>query len=113
METQKNEGEAGCGHKCDSCSLGRHEMPTTGGDLVGWKLAGAGVLTFLFPLILAIMGVVFAGGEKTRQVVGAMVGLIIGILIAATTVRLLKKVDRNPNKPDTKNCDIEEIKEHR
>ena len=59
------------------------------------------------------MGVVFAGGGKTRQVVGAVIGLIIGIVIAATTVRLLKKTDRSPNKSAIKNCDIEEIKEHR
>ena len=108
MEAQKSEGVTGCDHKCDSCSLGHHAMPTKGGDLAGMKLVGAGALVFLFPLILAIAGVVFAGGGHTRQIIGAMIGLIIGVVSAVVIVRLLKKTNRNPNK-----CDIEEIKEHR
>jgi len=113
MERQKSEGETGCDYKCDSCSLGHHAMPTAGGDLAGWKLAGAGVLTFLFPLVLAIAGAIFAGSGKTMQVVGAVIGLIIGIVVAAATVRLLKKTHKSPNKSNIENCDIEEIKERR
>jgi len=104
MEAQKSEGITGCDHKCDSCSPGHHTMPTSGGDLSGMKLAGAGMLTFLFPLILAIAGAVFAGTGKTRQVAGAVIGLVIGVVIAAVTVHLLRKAHRSPK------TDIKDIK---
>ncbi|GAF76834.1 unnamed protein product [marine sediment metagenome] len=109
MEAQKSEGITGCDHECDSCALGHHAMPTGRGDLVGIKLVTAGVLTFLFPLMLAIAGVVFAGGGQTRQVAGAVIGLVIGVVLAAVTVRLFMKANRSPNNSDIKNCDIGEI----
>ena len=108
MEAQKSEGVTGCDHKCGDCSSGHHTMPTSGGDLAGMKLVAAGALVFLFPLILAILGVMFAGGGQTRQVLGAMIGLVIGVFLAVLVVRLLKKTNRDLTK-----CDIEEIKEHR
>ena len=83
-------------------------MPTRRGDLVGWKLCGAGVLTFLFPLVLAIAGAIFAGSGQTRQVTGAVIGLVVGVILAVVIVRLLMKANKSP-----KNCNIEEIEEHR
>ncbi len=76
-------------------------MPTSGGDLAGIKLVAAGAITFLFPLILAIVGAVISGGGKTQQLIGAVVGLAVGVLVGAVTVRLLKKTDGGDENSET------------
>lgn len=108
MEAQKSDEVTDCRHKCDDCSLGSHAMPTGGGDLAGIKLVAAGAIVFLFPLILAIAGAIFVAGSKTRQLAGAVMGLIAGVVLAVVVVRLAMKSHKN-----SKKSDIGEIKEHR
>ena len=53
--------------------------------LVGWSLAGASLMTFLVPLVFAVTGALVFSGGSIRQLVGCVVGLLLGMI----TTRLL------------------------
>ncbi len=83
-------------------------MPTeqVPGGLVGWRLAAAAAVAFLLPVGLAAVSAISAGGGANRRLVGAVAGLVLGVIIAATATKLASKrikQEREKQEPGTRN----------
>ena len=94
--------ESGEGHE-GHC----HQMPTQqfSGGLEGWKLALAAFWSFVMPLVLAGLGTFLAGESQSRKALGALIGLAVGIAIAAVSAKILlpKKTTATPNSENNEN----------
>ena len=99
MEPQDKKNQS-CTSNCADCPVMKesggdheghcHQMPTQQfkGGLEGWKLALAAFWCFVMPLILAGVGS-FIGKDEAENSLGALIGLAIGIFIAAVSAKIL------------------------
>jgi hypothetical protein len=99
MQAPENQN-MGCGSGCQ-CSAGHghdHKLPQEPGPggLGGRRLVWAVIGAFLLPLALAVTGGIVAGGSTDRRVIGVLVGLGAGLLIAVIASRLVGGRKRNP-----------------
>ena len=80
------------GHsRCAGCagSACPTEESLDGAPLAGWPLAAASAGLFLGPIILAIVGSLCAGGGQASRLVGALLGLALGMAVAVGVHRWL------------------------
>ncbi|HUS90617.1 MAG TPA: SoxR reducing system RseC family protein [Phycisphaerae bacterium] len=85
--TEKAKGP--CGPGCTRCGV--HEPPTGASPLEGGRLVAASLGVFMLPLVLAIVGAAVAGGEGTRQLLGALGGLVVGLAGGVCVARLARR----------------------
>ena len=79
-----------CSTSCDQCPA-KTDLAGTGRNAVaGWRMVVASSLVFLLPLILAIVGAALAGSDEKRQLVGALLGFLVGVLWAMLLVKVLR-----------------------
>lgn len=96
METpasEKSDGVSGC-EACPGCEQGHsHEMPRNSipGGLTGWPLAIAAFCVFVLPLGLAIAGAALTGKDPNWQLLGALAGFVVGVLLAMVVSRILRR----------------------
>ena len=77
-----------CAAQCRRCSLADQcKAPSQGPS--GWRLTVSSSAAFLLPLILAAGGAGLGGANGTRQLLGALAGLAIGVLAGMLVVRLV------------------------
>ncbi len=77
---------------CSGCSVGDSPPTPDAADepgLAGWRLVSTSIGMFLVPIALAIIGAICGGGNPGSQLLGALVGLTIGIVAAVGIARLL------------------------
>ena len=89
MSDEREDAEMPCATACRQCRAGR-DCPADGGGLSGWRLTVSAAGTFLLPLALAALGAKLCGPDQVGQLVGALVGLVVGVggsLVLATFVR--------------------------
>ena len=55
--------------------------------LTGWKLSAASAISFLLPVATAILGATVCGGSAIWELVGGLLGLILGIGVAFVLIR--------------------------
>ena len=55
----------------------------------GRRLAGVALGTFLLPIALAVVGSLVAGGSEARQLLGAVLGFLVGLGAAVAYVRFV------------------------
>jgi len=77
---------------CSECSLCEgKEYPSVDGCsepiLTGWKLSAASVISFLLPIATAILGATVCGGSAAWELLGGLLGLILGIGAAFVLIR--------------------------
>ncbi len=78
-----------CGGGCSRCSTGSQRPGP--GELSGWRMSLAAGGMFLGPLLLAMTGVVLFDDSPATEFVGGAGGLIVGIILAATVARFLRR----------------------
>lgn len=88
---EKPDGESSC-ENCPACGHS-HDMPRTppGTGLSGWPLAMAAFFVFVLPLGLAIGGATLAGKDPNVQLLGALAGFVVGVVLAGVVARVLKR----------------------
>ncbi len=92
--SDKTNGPASC-EGCSGCEHS-HNMPCNiSGGLSGWPLATAAFFVFVLPVGLAILGAILAGRDTNSQVLGALAGFVVGVLLAAVVARLLRRREKN------------------
>ena len=64
-----------------------------GGWLYGWRLSLAAAGMFLGPVVLAIAGAVCMGGSHGARLLGALVGLGVGMVGSVMAARSLRSKD--------------------
>jgi hypothetical protein len=88
--SQESHSCLGC-TQCDADDPARPEA----GALRGWRLTVSATAVFLLPLALAVTGAALLGSNQTRQFLGALGGLAVGmgcgILIARSVGRSAKE----------------------
>ena len=83
-----------CGGECASCEA--QEPASSVAALIGWRLALAASGTFLFPLMMAIAGAAIVGDRsEIHQCLGTLVGLSLGVVLAAIAARTLRPAERD------------------
>jgi len=96
---------------CESCSKcdHSHEMPcNVSGGLSGWALATAAFFVFVLPVGLAILGAILLRRDTNSQVLGALAGFVVGVLLAAIVARLLRRRIRDHAEPSCSSTDSKE-----
>ena len=86
------------GSTCGGCSLCETSpADTTPQDAPykGWKLVGWATWYFLVPILPAITGAALAGDDPTRRWLGGVIGLVLGMVLAATTARRASRDDHH------------------
>lgn len=92
--TEKSAGASGC-EGCSGCDHS-HETPrSVSGGLCGWPLATAAFFVFVLPLVLAILGAVWVGRNPNTQLLGALAGFVVGVLLAVVVARILRRQNKN------------------
>jgi len=79
-----------CEGECSGCKL----VSPGDGALRGWRLVLVAAGVFIMPLVLAVLGAAVAPGEATAQMMGAGIGLLVGILAAAATGTIIRRTGR-------------------
>jgi hypothetical protein len=98
MEGPKSKDTPRC-ESCQECGKHGRDLPEPmQGGLVGWRLALAAAGAFLLPLILGILGSILGGPGQNAKFLGALIGIVVGVLIAAAAARRFSgRSDSNPN----------------
>ena len=89
MSDSDRQASSGCTGGCPNCGSLRDCDAAAGGGLTGWALAGSAACMFLLPIAAAAAGAGIAGGGKTRQFVGAMIGLLAGLVVGVLAARII------------------------
>ncbi|MBN1942061.1 MAG: SoxR reducing system RseC family protein [Phycisphaerae bacterium] len=71
------------------------------GGLAGWPLATAAFFVFVLPVGLAIAGAALIGRDPNRQMLGALAGFVVGVVLAGVVAKILRR--RVKNKTDSTN----------
>ena len=77
-----------CGGGCRECPIG-NRAPAAG-EPTGGRLALAAAGMFLLPLVAAVAGAATFGPGATGQFLGAVGGLVLGLVGAVLTARRLR-----------------------
>ena len=80
--------DADCSH-CQAFEMNSEIECASPEILTGTKLGLASILTFIIPLIGAISGAYFTSQSHTLQLVGALAGFFIGLVISMGVSRYL------------------------
>jgi hypothetical protein len=80
---------------CGNCGLDDRRPPGVG-ELGGWRLAASAGAVFLLPLVLAGAGAMAFGSGQVRQLLGALVGLGVGLAGGVLLARLLCRSAKEP-----------------
>ncbi len=84
----QNPGGSGCSGRCASCPAAAGRAPREG--LRGGRLVLASLFLFLFPLVSALAGAVWAGRAGWGQLASGLAGFF-GALFLAKAVLLLRE----------------------
>lgn len=81
---------------CSRCRIGRCPLAPCPSDpvLAGWRLTLASLWLFLGPVVLAIVGAMMVGEDRGAQLLGAMIGMSMGMLGSIFARRLLRREDK-------------------
>jgi membrane associated rhomboid family serine protease len=63
----------------------------SGEGLSGWPLATAAFFVFVLPVGLAIVGAALIGRNPNTQLLGALAGFVVGVVLAAIVARILRR----------------------
>jgi chromate transport protein ChrA len=93
--SEKSDAASSC-ENCPGCGHS-HEMPgeITPGGLSGWPLATAAFFVFVLPVGLAIVGAAVIGKDPNGQLLGALAGFAVGVVLAAVVARMLRRKQKN------------------
>jgi hypothetical protein len=74
-----------CPAECRGCPATPGSGAETKAPFEGWTLGWVSAVVFLVPLAMSLLGAIVAGRTAALQLVGATIGLVLGMLV----VRLL------------------------
>lgn len=84
----------GCPAECQGCGEVASSPVAAAGPLVGSSLAAHSLLTFVLPLILALVGAIWADAGPVSQLSGGVAGLFVGMLVVRAYVILRTRFRR-------------------
>ena len=82
-----------CVDECSGCKL----VSPAEGALRGWRLVLVAAGIFISPLVLAVLGAAIAPDNAARQAIYAGIGLVIGIVAAASASAIIRRKVREPS----------------
>ncbi len=85
------DGSKSCSGDCGHCAAGDDTHNQPAGPYTGWTMASSAVLTFGLPLITAVTGAALAGSSSTAQLIGGLLGLGAGAVIAYAVGRFIHR----------------------
>jgi len=88
----RNPCAAGCA-QCETDAFDRDGCAPQGSSLRGWRLTLSASGAFWIPVALATVGAVGGGGSPVWQLIGAGIGLVVGMAGAGAVVRLIRPAD--------------------
>ena len=79
--------------QCAGCSVTdcRGESEAYSGTLSGWRLAVASMGLFLGPILAALTGAACFASRPESQLLGAIVGLLLGIGVSVAVAKLMHR----------------------
>ena len=91
--TETNNCAATSRPDCVGCSVAdcRGQSEPEAGQLTGWRLATASIGLFLGPILLALTGAACFPSRPESQLLGAMVGLLLGIGGSVAVAKLIHR----------------------
>ena len=87
---ETSDSTASRGADCHGCSICGDATPPPAGPYSGGRLALLSSVMFVCPILLAIAGAMLAGQQGTRQLLGAVIGLLAGMALGVITERWLR-----------------------
>ena len=79
-----------CSGGCSRCGVAEGRDQDDGG-LRGWRLTLSAGAAFVLPLVVAAAGARLAGPAQTPQFLGALGGLIVGLVCGVGIARLVRR----------------------
>ena len=93
MSSELDRPTGPCAPVCSHCRMDA-SCPAEPGALSGWRLTATAAGVFLLPLGLAAAGAALCGQQPTWQFLGALAGLVVGLVGAVVVARCVRRAGK-------------------